>query len=85
MRSGKVGSCKINFRLLTIKCPKRLGKANSLFHVSCLVDLHVAVIIYYSLLANATHAQQIYSATAIKSGRVMLWEAVMTFEAAGLK
>ena len=31
------------------------------------------------------YAQQIYGATAIKSGRVIAWKAIMTVETAGLR
>ena len=40
---------------------------------------------HYSLLANAIYTWQIYGATAIKSGRVIAWKAIMTVEAAGLR
>ena len=38
------------------------------------------VIIHYSLLANAITTWQIHSTTAIKSGRVIAWKAIMTVE-----
>ena len=38
---------------------------------------------HYSLLANAVYTRQIYHATAIESGRVIAWKAIMTVEAAG--
>ena len=38
-----------------------------------------------SLLANSIYARQINGATAIKSGCVTAWKAIMTVEAAGLK
>ena len=64
-------------------CPHAQNE-NSLFpgKLSHSLDLHVgrAVIIHYSLLANV---RQIYSATAVKSGRVTAWKA--TVESAGLK
>ena len=44
-----------------------------------------AVIIHYSLPANAIYTRQIYSATAIKGGRVIARKAIMTLEAAGLR
>ena len=44
-----------------------------------------AVIIHYSLVANAIYTQQIYGAMAIKSGRVIAWKVIMTVEAAGLR
>ena len=43
------------------------------------------MIIHYSLLANAIYTQQIYGATAIKSGHVIAWKAIVTVEAAGLR
>ena len=58
-------------------CPHAQNE-NSLFpgKLSHSLDLHVgrAVIIHYSLLANA---RQIYSATAVKSGRVTAWKATV--------
>ena len=43
------------------------------------------VIIHYSLLAKSIYAREIYGATAIKSGHVIAWKAIMTVEAAGLR
>ena len=38
-------------------------------------------IIHYSLLAKILYTQQIYGATAIKSGRVIAWKAIKTVNA----
>ena len=40
---------------------------------------------HYLLLAYAIHVWQIYGITAIESGHVPVWKAIMTVEAAGLK
>ena len=42
----------------------------------------VWVVIFHH--SNTIHSQQIYTAIAIKSGRVMVWKAIMTVETAGL-
>ena len=43
------------------------------------------LIIYYSLLAYCIYIWQIYDTTAIKSGCVIAWKAIMTVEVAGLR
>ena len=40
---------------------------------------------HYLLLANAIYTRQIYGATAVKSGHVIAWKAIMTVEAVGLR
>ena len=54
-----------------------------MFRTSHLLDLHAGR--HYSSLAKTMYAQQIYGATAIKSGRVIAWKAIMTVETAGLR
>ena len=41
--------------------------------------------LYYSLLANTIYNRQIYGATTIKNGRVIVWKVIMTVKAAGLR
>ena len=40
---------------------------------------------HYSLLANAVYTWQIYGAMAVKSGRSIVWKAIMTVDAAGFR
>jgi len=58
-------------------CQLRLGKPD-FSRFAC----GQAVIILLS--ANAIYTWQIYGPTTIKSGRVIVWKAIMTVEAAGL-
>ena len=65
--------------------PIRLGKLDLLFCISHLLNLRAGG--HYSLLAYRIHmyTRQIYSTTAIKSGCVIAWKAIMTVEVAGLR
>ena len=40
---------------------------------------------HYSLLAKTKYAWPIYGTTAIKSGHVIAWKAIVTVQAAGLR
>ena len=53
----------------------RPGKLDLLFCISHLLDL----------LANVVYTWQIYSTTSVKSGCGIVWKAIMTVEAAGLR
>ena len=59
----------------------RPGKLDLLFHISHLLHLHGRVVtIHYSLIF-AIYTLKIYDATAIISGCVIVWKAIMTVEA----
>ena len=57
------------------------GKLHSWFHISDFLDLHMgrrSLFILHSLLANAIYTRPICSATAIKSGHVIAWKAIVS-------
>ena len=56
-------------------------KTELLFRISHFLDLCAGGHFHHS---NTIHSQQIYTAIAIKGGRVMVWKAIMTVETAGL-
>ena len=67
----------------------RLGKVDLVFHISHLLDLcvagsHYSLFVTSKININATIFRKNYHATAIKSGCVMVWKAIMTAEVAGL-
>ena len=73
-------------RLSDSKMPQlRPGKLDLLFHISHLLNLHAGRWLYSLSLLYAIYTRKIYDATTIKSGCVIVWKAVMTVEAVGLR
>ena len=54
-----------------------------LFHISRIYSICMQAGSHYSFLTNAMYTQQMYGATAVKSGCVIAQKAIMTVEAAG--
>ena len=54
-----------------------------LFRISHIYSICMQAGSHYSLLTNAMYTQQMYGATAVKSGCVIAQKAIMTVEAAG--
>ena len=78
--------CFLSHTINKFQQPFRPGKVDLLFRISHLLDLHVGGLSYSIFITSKCRilAANI-RATAIKSGCVIGWKAIMTVEAAGLR